>query len=63
MHLKENGLEIIKRPISNAPVNDKDYIKVGGSLEETQKNLENFQIMMQMFFLNIIDVLKMLQMF
>ena len=28
MHLKENGLEIIKRPISNfLPVNDKDYIK------------------------------------
>ena len=43
MHLKENGLEIIKRPISNfLPVNDKDYIKVGGSLEETQKEFRKF---------------------
>ena len=43
MQLKENGLEIIKRPISNfLPVNDKDYIKVGGSLEETQKEFRKF---------------------
>ena len=43
MHLKENGLEIVKRPISNfLPVNDKDYIKVGGSLEETQKEFRKF---------------------
>ena len=43
MHLKENGLEIIKRTISNfLPVNDKDYIKVGGSLEETQKEFRKF---------------------
>ena len=43
MHLKENGLEIIKRPISNfLPVNDKDYIKVGRSLEETQKEFRKF---------------------
>ena len=43
MHLKENGLKIIKRPISNfLPVNDKDYIKVGGSLEETQKEFRKF---------------------
>ena len=43
MHLKENGLEIIRRPISNfLPVNDKDYIKVGGSLEETQKEFRKF---------------------
>ena len=43
MHLKENGLEIIKRPISNfLPVNDKDYIKVCGTLEETQKEFRKF---------------------
>ena len=43
MYLKENGLEIIKRPISNfLPINDKDYIKVGGSLEETQKEFRKF---------------------
>ena len=43
MHPKENGLEIVKRPISNfLPVNDKDYIKVGGSLEETQKEFRKF---------------------
>ena len=33
MHLKENGLKIIKRPISNfLPINDSEYLKVGGSL-------------------------------
>ena len=43
MHLKENGLEIIKRPISNfLPISDSEYIKVGGSLESTQKEFRKF---------------------
>ena len=43
MHLKENGLEIIKRPISNfLPLNDSEYLKVGGSLESTQKQFQKF---------------------
>ena len=43
MHLKENGLEIIKRPISNfLPLNDSEYLKVGGSLECTQKQFKKF---------------------
>ena len=43
MHLKESGLEIIKRPISNfLPINDSEYLKVGGSLESTQKQFLKF---------------------
>ena len=43
MHLKENGLKIIKRPISNfLPINDSEYLKVGGSLESTQKQFLKF---------------------
>ena len=43
MHLMENGLEIIKRPISNfLPLNDSEYLKVGGSLESTQKQFQKF---------------------
>ena len=43
MYLKENGLEIIKRPISNfLPINDSEYLKVGGSLESTQKEFQKF---------------------
>ena len=43
MHLKENGLEIIKRPISNfLPISDSQYLKVGGSLESTQKEFQKF---------------------
>ena len=45
MHLKENGLEIIKRPISNfLPINDSEYLKVGGSLESTQNQFQKFSI-------------------
>ena len=43
MRLKENGLKIIKRPISNfLPINDSEYLKVGGSLESTQKEFQKF---------------------
>ncbi len=43
MYLKENGLEIIKRPISNfLPIDDSEYLKVGGSLEATQKQFRKF---------------------
>ena len=52
MHLKENGLKIIKRPISNfLPINDSEYLKVGGSLESTQKQFLKFS---KSFFLKII---------
>ena len=45
MHLKERGLKIIKRPISNfLPINDSEYLKVGGSLESTQKQFQKFQL-------------------
>ena len=48
MHLKENGLEIIKRPISNfLPINDSEYLKVGGSLESTQKQFQKFISLMK----------------
>ena len=43
MGLKENGLEIIKRPISNfLPISDSEFLKVGGSLEATQKQFRKF---------------------
>ena len=43
MNLKENGLEIIKRPISNfLPISDSEYLKVGGSLESTQKEFQKY---------------------
>ena len=43
MGLKENGLQIIKRPISNfLPISYSEYLKVGGSLEETQKQFQKF---------------------
>ena len=43
MRLKENGLEIIKRPISNfLPINNSEYLKVGGSLESTQNQFQKF---------------------
>ena len=43
MELKENGLEIIKRPISNfLPISDSEFLKVGGSLEATQKQFRKF---------------------
>ena len=43
MKLKENGLEIIKRPISNfLPISDSEFLKVGGSLEATQKQFRKF---------------------
>ena len=43
MELKENGLEIIKRPISNfLPISDSEFLKVGGSIEATQKQFRKF---------------------
>ena len=45
MQLKENGLKIVKRPISNfLPIDDKDYIKVGGSLEDTQQQFRKYSV-------------------
>ena len=43
MRLKENGLEIVKRPISNfLPVDDNNFLKVGGSIEKTQTQFRKF---------------------
>ena len=43
MKLKENGLKIVKRPISNfLPIDDSQFLKVGGSLEATQLQFKKF---------------------
>ena len=43
MNLKEYGLEIVKRPISNfLPINDTNYLKLGGGLERTQNEFKRF---------------------
>ena len=43
MKLKENGLKIVKRPISNfLPIDDSQFLKVGGSLEATQLQFQKF---------------------
>ena len=43
MKLKENGLKIVKRPISNfLPIDDSRFLKVGGSLEATQLQFQKF---------------------
>ncbi len=43
MKLKENGLQIVKRPISNfLPIDDSQFLKVGGSLEATQLQFMKF---------------------
>ena len=43
MKLKENGLQIVKRPISNfLPIDDSQFLKVGGSLEATQLQFQKF---------------------
>ena len=43
MNLKEFGLEIVKRPISNfLPINDTNYLKLGGGLERTQNEFKRF---------------------
>ena len=43
MRLKENGLKIVKRPISNfLPLDDNNFLKVGGSIEKTQMQFRKF---------------------
>lgn len=43
MKLKEYGLKIVKRPISNfLPIDDKTYLKLGGGLERTQEEFKKF---------------------
>jgi len=43
MRLRERGLKIVKRPISNfLPTEDGRYIKVGGGLERTQAEFRKF---------------------
>ena len=43
MKLKEYGLKIVKRPISNfLPIDDTTYLKLGGGLERTQEEFKKF---------------------
>ena len=43
MHLKDYGLEVVKRPISNfLPINSTTYLKLGGGLEKTQAEFRKF---------------------
>jgi len=43
MRLKEYGLKIVKRPISNfLPIDDSTYLKLGGGLERTQEEFRKF---------------------
>jgi len=43
MKLKEYGLTIVKRPISNfLPINNTTYLKLGGGLERTQEEFKKF---------------------
>ena len=43
MKLKEYGLSVVKRPISNfLPINDTNYLKLGGGLERTQAEFRKF---------------------
>ena len=43
MELKEYGLKVVKRPISNfLPIDDTTYLKLGGGLERTQEEFRRF---------------------
>ena len=43
MELKEYGLQVVKRPISNfLPIDDTTYLKLGGGLERTQEEFRKF---------------------
>jgi phytoene dehydrogenase-like protein len=43
LHLAEHGLRVVERPFSNfLPLEDGGYIKVGGGLEATQREVARF---------------------
>ena len=43
MGLKEKGLKIVKRPISNfLPIDDTNYLKLGGGEKRTQEEFRKF---------------------
>jgi len=43
LHLAERGLRIVERPYSNfLPLSDREYLRVGGGLEATQREIERF---------------------
>jgi len=43
LRLAEHGLRILERPFANfLPLNEREYLKVGGGLEATQKELAKF---------------------
>ncbi len=43
LRLAEHGLRIVERPFSNfLPLSERDYLKVGGGLEATQRELAKF---------------------
>lgn len=43
LHLVQHGLRVVERPFSNfLPLNDREYIKMGGGLEATQAEVSRF---------------------
>jgi len=43
LHLAEHGLQIIERPMANfLPLSDREYLKIGSSLAETQAEVARF---------------------
>lgn len=43
LRLKDHGLRIVERPLANfLPLSERDYLKVGGGLEATQKEFARF---------------------
>ena len=45
MKLKEYGLKIVKRPISNfLPIDNKTYLKLGGGIKKTQEEFRKFSL-------------------
>lgn len=43
LRLKEHGLRVILRPLANfLPISEKDYLKVGGGLESTQREFAKY---------------------
>lgn len=43
LRLREHGLRIVERPLANfLPLSERDYLKVGGGLEATQKEFARF---------------------
>src|SRR5258706_10265125 len=45
LRLAEHGLRIVERPYANfLPLSDREFIRVGGGLEATQREIERFSL-------------------